>query len=49
MLDPAVTQRVIDRVRRGPQQPSELAELTPDEHGLVNAAAGSRGELVLAG
>jgi len=28
---------------------SELGELTPDEHGLVNAAAGSRGELVLAG
>lgn len=28
---------------------NELAELTPEEHGLVNAAAHSRGELVLAG
>jgi hypothetical protein len=28
---------------------SELAELTAEEHGLVNAAAHSRGELVLAG
>ena len=28
---------------------TELGELTPEEHGLVNAAAHSRGELVLAG
>jgi two-component system response regulator DevR len=39
LLDPAVTQRVIDRVREGPQQPTELAELTDQERRILALVA----------
>jgi two-component system response regulator DevR len=39
LLDPAVTQRVIDRVREGPQQPTELAELTDQERRFLALVA----------
>ena len=39
LLDPAVTQRVIDRVREGPQQPSELAHLTDQERRILALVA----------
>src|SRR6266511_2008939 len=31
MLDPAVTQRVLERIRRGPEQPDELRALTEQD------------------
>jgi len=50
LLDPALTQRVLERVRTGPAQPSELRELTEQERkilaliaeGLTNRQIGER-------
>jgi DNA-binding NarL/FixJ family response regulator len=50
LLDPALTQRVLERVRRGPPQQQELKDLTPQEHrilvliaeGLTNRQIGER-------
>ncbi|GAA4202542.1 response regulator [Actinocatenispora rupis] len=50
LLDPAVTERVLDRIRRGPEQPDELRELTEQEtriltliaEGLTNRAIAGR-------
>ena len=39
LLDPAVTQRVIDRVRAGPDEPSELAALTGQERRILELVA----------
>ncbi len=39
LLDPAVTQRVLDRIRRGPEQPSELASLTDQERRILELIA----------
>lgn len=39
MLDPAVTQRVIERVRQGPQEPPELAGLTEQERRILALVA----------
>jgi len=35
LLDPAVTARVLERIRRGPQQPDELRELTEQERRIL--------------
>jgi two-component system response regulator DevR len=35
MLDPAVTQQVLDRVRRGPEEDPALAPLTPQERRIL--------------
>ena len=50
LLDPAVTQRVLERIRSGPEQPSQLARLTDQERrifeliaeGLTNREIGAR-------
>ena len=50
LLDPAVTQRVLERIRHGVEQPRELASLTDQERrileyvaeGLTNRAIGER-------
>jgi two-component system, NarL family, response regulator DevR len=50
LLDPALTQRVLERVRSGPAQPSELRELTEQERkilaliaeGMTNRQIGER-------
>jgi len=50
MLDPSVTARVLERVRRGPEQDERIARLTPQEReillfmaeGLTNRAIGKR-------
>ena len=50
LLDPTLTQRVLERVRRGPPQQQELKDLTPQEHrilvliaeGLTNRQIGER-------
>jgi DNA-binding NarL/FixJ family response regulator len=50
LLDPAVTARVLERLRRGPQQDERLARLTDQEHqvlellaeGLTNRQIGER-------
>jgi len=50
LLDPAVTQRVLERIRRGPDQPDELRSLTDQERrilaliaeGLTNREIASR-------
>jgi len=50
LLDPAVTTRVLDRIRRGPEQPDELRVLTEQERrilqlvaeGLTNREIGAR-------
>jgi len=39
LLDPAVTRRVIDRVRQGPEQPTELAGLTDQERRVLELIA----------
>jgi two-component system, NarL family, response regulator DevR len=39
LLDPAVTQRVIERIRQGPQQPDELKSLTDQEHRILELVA----------
>jgi len=35
LLDPAVTQRVLERIRRGPEQPDELRALTEQERRIL--------------
>lgn len=35
MLDPALTQRVLDRVREGPKERPELAELTEQQRKIL--------------
>jgi two-component system, NarL family, response regulator DevR len=50
MLDPAVTGRVLDRLRKGPEEDERIARLTTQEHhileliaeGLTNRAIGDR-------
>ncbi|MGH3738712.1 MAG: response regulator [Micromonosporaceae bacterium] len=39
LLDPAVTQRVLERIRRGPDQPKELASLTEQERKILGLIA----------
>jgi DNA-binding NarL/FixJ family response regulator len=39
LLDPAITQRVLDRIRRGPDQPAELAALTEQERKILELIA----------
>jgi DNA-binding NarL/FixJ family response regulator len=35
LLDPAVTQRVLERIRKGPEQPDELRSLTEQERRIL--------------
>ena len=39
LLDPAVTARVLDRIRRGPEQPDELKGLTEQERRILALVA----------
>jgi two-component system, NarL family, response regulator DevR len=39
LLDPAVTTRVLDRIRRGPEQPDELKNLTDQERRILALVA----------
>jgi len=39
LLDPAVTQRVLERIRRGPQEPRELRNLTDQERRILEYIA----------
>ncbi|MGA8114775.1 MAG: response regulator transcription factor [Actinocatenispora sp.] len=39
LLDPAVTQRVLERIRRGPDQPDELRHLTDQERRILTLVA----------
>jgi two-component system response regulator DevR len=39
LLDPAVTARVLDRIRRGPEQPDELKTLTDQERRILALVA----------
>jgi two-component system response regulator DevR len=39
LLDPAVTARVLDRIRRGPEQPDELKGLTDQERRILALVA----------
>jgi DNA-binding NarL/FixJ family response regulator len=39
LLDPAVTQRVLERIRRGPDQPDELRALTDQERRILGLVA----------
>jgi two-component system response regulator DevR len=39
LLDPAVTQRVIERIRQGPQEPDELKSLTDQERRVLELVA----------
>jgi two-component system response regulator DevR len=39
LLDPAVTQRVIERIRHGPQEPDELKSLTDQERRILELVA----------
>jgi two-component system response regulator DevR len=39
LLDPAVTARVLDRIRRGPEQPDELKRLTDQERRILSLVA----------
>jgi two-component system, NarL family, response regulator DevR len=39
LLDPAVTTRVLDRIRRGPDQPDELKGLTDQERRILGLVA----------
>jgi two-component system, NarL family, response regulator DevR len=39
LLDPAVTTRVLDRIRRGPDQPDELKNLTDQERRILTLVA----------
>jgi two-component system, NarL family, response regulator DevR len=39
LLDPAVTARVLDRIRRGPEQPDELKGLTEQERRILDLVA----------
>jgi two-component system response regulator DevR len=42
LLDPAVTQRVLERIRRGPAQPHELRNLTDQERRILEHIAQGR-------
>jgi len=39
LLDPAVTSRVLERVRRGPEEDERLAQLTPQERNILELIA----------
>jgi DNA-binding NarL/FixJ family response regulator len=39
LLDPAVTQRVLERIRRGPEEPHELRNLTEQERRILGHIA----------
>lgn len=39
LLDPKLTQRVLDRVRRGPEEDERLAKLTPQERRILDQIA----------
>jgi two-component system response regulator DevR len=39
LLDPAVTARVLERIRRGPDQPDELRDLTDQERRILGLVA----------
>jgi DNA-binding NarL/FixJ family response regulator len=39
LLDPAVTQRVLERIRRGPEEPHELRNLTDQERRILGHIA----------
>ena len=39
LLDPVITQRVLDRIRRGPEQPAELESLTDQERRILELIA----------
>jgi two-component system, NarL family, response regulator DevR len=39
LLDPAVTQRVLERIRRGPEEPHELRNLTDQERRILEHIA----------
>jgi two-component system response regulator DevR len=39
LLDPAVTQRVLERIRRGPEEPRELRNLTEQERRILEHIA----------
>lgn len=39
LLDPAVTARVLERVRRGPEEDERLAQLTPQERNILELIA----------
>jgi two-component system response regulator DevR len=39
LLDPAVSQRVIERIRQGPQEPDELKSLTDQERRILELVA----------
>ncbi|MGC9664947.1 response regulator [Planosporangium sp. 12N6] len=39
LLDPAVTARVLERIRRGPEQPDELRNLTDQERRILSLVA----------
>jgi len=39
LLDPAVTQRVLERIRRGPEEPRELRNLTDQERRILEHIA----------
>src|SRR5919205_2401219 len=39
LLDPAVTRRVLERIRRGPEQPDELRGLTEQERKILEYVA----------
>jgi len=39
LLDPAITQRVLERIRRGPEEPAELRALTAQERRILEHIA----------
>jgi two-component system response regulator DevR len=39
LLDPRLTERVLDRIRRGPQEDERLASLTPQERRILDCIA----------
>jgi DNA-binding NarL/FixJ family response regulator len=39
LLDPAITQRVLERIRRGPEEPAELRSLTEQERRILEHIA----------
>ncbi len=42
LLDPSLTERVLDRIRRGPEEDSRLASLTPQERRILDQIAQGR-------
>jgi two-component system, NarL family, response regulator DevR len=49
LLDPAVTQRVLERIRHGVEQPRELAALTDQERRILEFVAGGLTNREIAG